>query len=119
MSWLKAIGAFFAGLFTKKTADAVLAGVRKAAPYVSSALQLAAVVASVVGGPAGATVGTVLAAASKLGVDALLKPDATDAELGTAMRDIVVAALRKKFPDATTAQLNLAVELAVNALKAK
>jgi hypothetical protein len=119
MNWLKAIGSFFKGLFSKQTADAILAGVRKASPYIATALQLAGVVASIVGGPAGRTVAAVLAAAAQLGVESLLKPDATDAELGTAMRDIVVAALRKRFPNATTAQLNLAVELAVNALKAK
>jgi hypothetical protein len=117
VNFLKKIVAFFVGLFSKKTADAILAGIRQAAPYVSSALQLAATVAGVVGGPAGRTVATVVQAAGRLGVDALIARDATDAQLGTALRDIVVAALKKEFPNASTADLNRAVELAVGALK--
>jgi hypothetical protein len=118
MNFLKKIAAFFVGLFSKKTADAILAGIRKAAPYIESAMKLAGVVAGIIGGPAGKTVAAVLAAAAQLGVDAIVKPDATDAEIGTALRDIVVAALRKQFPDASLADLNRAVELAVGALKA-
>jgi hypothetical protein len=59
-----------------------------------------------------------LAAANKFGVQAIIAPGATDAQIGTALRDAVVAALKLKYPNASTADLNRAVELAVGAVKA-
>ncbi len=117
MNWFGKIVNFLRGLFSRKTADAILGGIRKTAPYIDTAIELVQIGAAIVGGPVGRTVATVLEFAQKLGVDALLKPDATDAELGTAMRDIVVNALRVKYPEASTSDLNRAVELAVGATK--
>ncbi len=117
MSWIRKIAAFIAALFSGTTAQAILNGIRRAAPYVSEALELATLGASICGGAAGRTVATVVQFATRLGVPALLVPNATDAQLGTAMRDIVVAALKLKFPEADTASLNRAVEIAVGALR--
>lgn len=118
MNFLKKIGQFFDSLFSKRTADAVMEGVRKAAPYIGMAMQITGIVAGITGGPAGRTIGTVLQAANELGVQSLVRQGATDEELATAMRDIVVASLRKKFPGASTADLNRAIELAVGAIRA-
>jgi hypothetical protein len=119
MNFFKKVAAFFAGLFSPRTAAALLAGIRKATPYIKTAMELAGIVAGVVGGPVGRTVASVIAAAGSIGVDALLKPDASDAELATATRDIVVEALRKRFPNASVSDLIRAVELAVGALKSQ
>ena len=117
-SWLTKVGRFIASIFSAKTANAILAGIRAAAPYVSAAMELSAMAAAIVGGPAGKTIGAVLAVADKFGVQMLVKPDATDAELGTAIRDAIVAALKLKFPNASTADLNRAAEVAYGAVKA-
>ena len=114
---MKSVGGFFKGLFSSGTAKAILTGIRAAAPYVDAALELAAMAAPLCG-PAGRSVGGVIAFADRLGVEALVKPGASDAELGTALRDISVNALKMKFPEASTSNLNRAVEIAVGALKA-
>jgi hypothetical protein len=116
MSWLKKLGSFFAALFSPATAQAILSGIRKAAPYVDVALQLSTMAAGALG-PQGKTVATVLGLADKFGVQAFIKPDATDAELGTAIRDTIAAALKQKFPDASAADLNRAIEIAYGAVK--
>ena len=118
MSLISKIAACIVGLFSKKTADAILAGIRAASPYISEAMALASMAASIAGGPTGLTIAGVLAAANKLGVQAIIAPGATDAQIGTALRDAVVAALKLKYPNASTADLNRAVELAVGAVKA-
>ena len=118
MNWLKKVGSFIASIFSASTAAKILAGIRAAAPYVSAAMELSAMAAAIVGGPAGMTIGTVLAACDKFGVPNLVKSGATDAELQTAIRDAIVTALRLKFPNASTSDLNRAVELAYGAVKA-
>ena len=118
MNWLKSVGGFFKGLFSSRTVQAILKGIRDAAPYVEVAMELAGTAAAVCGGPTGRTVENALAFADSLGVKAALKRNATDAEIGTALRDITVNALKLKFPDANTSTLNRAVEIAVGALKA-
>ena len=118
MSWISKVATFIASFFSPKTANAILAGIRKAAPYLSAAIELSGMAAAIVGGPAGVTISTVLAAADKFGVEAFIKPDATDADLKTAIRDAIVKALKLKFPTASTSDLNRAVELAYGAVKA-
>ncbi len=117
MAWLSKVKDFLLNVFSSKTASAILTGIRAAAPYVSSAMEVAAMAAQLTGGSTGRTVSTVLQLADRLGVQALLRPAATDAELGTALRDITVASLKLKYPDASTATLNRAVELAVGTIK--
>lgn len=117
MSWINSVGNFFKNLFSSKTGAAILNGIKKAAPYINEAIQLATIAAGFIGGPAGATVAGVLAFAEKYGIEAVVKPGATDAEIKTAIRDAVVAVLRLKFPDASASDLNRAVELAVGSLK--
>ena len=118
MSLLSKIGAFFSSLFSAQTAAAILNGIRAASPYISAAMELSGMAAGIIGGPAGVTISGVLAVADKFGVRALIKPGATDADLKTAIRDSVVDALRMKFPNASTSDLNRAVELAYGAVKA-
>ena len=115
MDWLKAAFDWLWGLFPKPVARRIYSGIRRTAPYLGPALEIAGLAATIM--PGGRTVAGILAVAQKLGVDALLKSDATDAELDVAIRDVVVAALRLKFPGAGTADLNRAVELAVGAIQ--
>ena len=119
MNWLKSVFSFLGSLFSAKTANAILAGIRKAAPYVAEAMELSALAASVVGGPTGKTIAAALTVADKFGVQVLIKPGATDAEIGVAIRDAIAKALKLKFPDATDADLNRAIELAYGAVRSK
>ena len=115
MNWLKKVAAFFVRLFSPKTAAAIVAGIQKAAPYVSAALELASLVNKFA--PLGKTYGTVAMYADALGLPNILEGEVTEAKVGTALRDLTVMALKAKFPEASTADLNRAVEIAVGALK--
>jgi hypothetical protein len=115
MSWITNVSNFFKAIFSSKTSAAILAGIRRSLPLIELALQLAGVAASMTG--AGRTINAVLAVAEHLGVPALIKPDVTDAELSAALRDIVANAIKMKFPGASTADINRAIEIALGALK--
>lgn len=115
MEWLKAVWDLFGKLFSPSTQKAICNGVRRAAPYVSYALEMVRLGAEFTS--SARTCGTVLRFADALGVYPILRTDATDEELGSAMRDIVARALRMKFPDAKLSVLNLAIEIAVGSLK--
>lgn len=115
MNWLKKIGRFFAKLFSPSTAKAVVKGIQKAAPYVSAALELASIVDKVA--PMGKTYGAVMRYAEALGLKYVFEGEVTELKVQTALRDLTVKALQTKFPEASTSDLNRAVEIAVGALK--
>lgn len=117
MNWLKSVIAFFAGLFSKGTADKILAGIRKAAPYLELALKLSSTAATILGGPVGKSVSGVIAIADEFGVPVILAPEASDDEIGTAIRDAIAKAIRLKFPAASMADINRAIEIAYGAVK--
>jgi hypothetical protein len=117
MNWIKRVVSAVFGLFSRIDADDIIGGIRKAAPYVSLALNLSATAASIVGGPLGKTVAGVLAVADRFGVPVLIRPDATDAEIGTAIRDAIARAIVEKFPGAKLADINRAIELAYGAVR--
>lgn len=115
MNWLRKVWDFFGTVFAPSTADKIMTGIRKAAPYIQMAMELASVAATFTKG--GRTVQAVLDYASHLGVQAVLSPNVTEAELGTVLRNLTVDALKLKFPQADTSTLNRAVEIAVGAIK--
>lgn len=117
MNWLKKVASFFASIFSPKTATAILNGIRRAQPYIDLALKLSATAAAIIGGPAGKTVAGVLAVANEFGVDTLVRSDATDEQIGTAIRDAIAKAIQLKFPDASAADLHRAIEIAYGAVR--
>lgn len=114
--FLSKIGNFFKNVFSANTAAALFKGVKAAAPYVNAALQMAAMVSKFTP-EGGKTFGTVIRYAEALGITAVFEGEVTEQSVGTALRDITVKALRAKFPEASTSDLNRAVELAVGAIK--
>jgi len=114
--FLSKIGTFFKNVFSANTAAALVKGVKAAAPYVQAALQMCSMVEKF-SPNGGKTFGTVLRYAESLGINAVFEGEVTEASVGTALRDITVKALRAKFPEASTSDLNRAVELAVGAIK--
>jgi hypothetical protein len=112
MAWIKAVLNFFAGLFSRQTAEAFVSGIRAAAPYIRAALEFSEAAASICGGPVGRTVTTVAQLADKLGVMMILKDDLTVPQLGEAIREVIFRALQEKYPDAEARRLNRAIEVA-------
>jgi hypothetical protein len=115
MNWLRNTWDFVIGFFHSKPAAKIFNAIRRAAPYVDAAMAFAGI--ALQSTSAGRTLTNILATADALGVQAVLRPNATDAELAVALRNVVTAALKAKFPQAAGSDLNRAVEIAVGALK--
>ncbi len=113
MNWLKAIGSFFARLFTPETAVAIQRGIEACAPYVESALQVASIITYLT--PT-RTDDEILKAIKHYAVPVVW---GGAGDRSAVLREIAVAALQKKFPTASGSDLNRALELAVGAIKAK
>lgn len=116
MEWISKILKFIGKLFTPGESNAIVLGLRQAAPYVKAALELVKIAQSLAPFQ-GNTWGTVMRYAEALGLPALFEGVVTALKVETALRDLTVSALRRKFPEASTANLNRAVEIAVGALK--
>jgi len=116
MEWLNKIFRFIGKLFTPTVTNAIVLGLRQAAPFVKAALELVTIAQSLAP-PQGNTWGTVMRYADALGLPALFEGVVTDLKVQTALRNLTVTALKRQFPEAGTAVLNRAVEIAVGALK--
>lgn len=113
MSWLKKVGSFFARLFSPETAAAIQRGIEEAGPYIETALAVARTVAIFT--PTRAD-DEIIALIEHYSVPIFWN---RSGDRGTVLREIAVAALRKKFPNASEADLNRALEIAVGAIRAQ
>lgn len=116
MNWLKKVWDFVGMVFSPSTTKAIMKGIRRAAPYVQMALELAGIAKSLAPFQ-GNTWGTVMRYADALSLNYVFDGEVTELKVQTALRDLTVKALKAKFPEASTADLNRAVEIAVGALK--
>ena len=118
MGWLKKVWDFMGKLFSPSTANAIMLGIRAAAPYVQTALTLCSAAQALAPREApGKTFGTVMRYADYLNIPFVFDGEVTELKVQTALRDLTVKALRAKFPEASAADLNRAVEIAVGAIK--
>ena len=108
-SFLGKVYRLFKGVFGGGFADKLAAGVKRAVPYVRKAYEVCKLIAELA---PNRTLEEILEASEKLGVPALL-----DAPSGENMRYVAFKALKKAFPNAPDSAINLAIEIAVNALK--
>ncbi len=115
MNFLRSVWDFLGRLFSPNTQKAIFGGIRRATPYLAQALEYVRLAELVVGPDRTPT--KVLRVADQLGVHQFISAAPNDDELRTALRDIVVKALRLAFPGAKTSLLNLAVEIAVSSLR--
>lgn len=109
-NWLGSLWAAIKRLFTRDMAEAIQRGVEQAAPYTPAALEIARAIA--VATP-NRIDDEIVAAAAQFG--AAITPGQ---EIGEQLRSIALTGLRYLFPLASASALNLALELAVGALKA-
>ena len=107
---LRALARFFTGMFTAEFRARLIAAIEGTAPYLRIAYDFAKMAAAMT--PTRAD-DELFALAEALGVPALWAPDE---DRGTVIGRIILAALRRKFPDATDRVLNRARELAYGIL---
>jgi hypothetical protein len=107
---VEAVGKFFRWLFGGDAAEAYTRAVERAAPYLEAAWELVQVAARAV---PNRTFDEIVQLCAKYGVPVLWRSEAP----WDALRQFAFAVLRSRFPNASKAALNLAVELAVNRLK--
>jgi hypothetical protein len=108
-AFLSKLRQFFSDLFGGKFADKLLKGVERAAPYIRKAYEVCGVIAALT---PHRTLGELLDAADRLGVPLLAYGTPEEG-----MRQIAFQALKKAFPNAPDSAINLAIEMAVGALK--
>jgi hypothetical protein len=108
-AFLSKLRQFFSDLFGGKFADKLLKGVERAVPYIRKAYEVCGVIAALT---PNRTLKELLDAANHLGVPLL-----TYGTPEEGMRMIAFQALKKAFPSAPDSAINLAIEMAVGALK--
>jgi hypothetical protein len=110
MNWISSLFGKIKRFFAPEFGNRIVEGVRVAAPYIETAYEL--VQAAAAAAP-NKRLDQLLIAAQTLGVPALWRSD----DPGSALREIVVMALRKKFPGVPDRVLNRAIELAYGAIR--
>jgi len=110
--FLRKIYDFFAGLFTRDFGEKLYAGITRAVPYVRKAYEVCSLIAELT---PNRSIKEVLNVANKFGVEAF----AYGSSIEEGLRHIAFQVLRRTFPDAPDSAINLAIEMAVNALKAE
>jgi len=108
--FLQSIALFFARLFGADMWQRLLRGVEIAAPYLEFAYELVSIAAQAT---PNRTDDELLALARQLGVPAIWQSQ----DKGAAIRELVAAALRIKWPDLPDRIINRAIELAYGALR--
>lgn len=111
MNWIKKVLEFIRRLFAGDIAAKICAGIDAAAPYVLAAYEVASFAARMT--PTRSD-DEVLSLARELGVLNLFEPSS---DKGICIGNIVFAALRRKYPDATDRALRRAIEIAYGALR--
>lgn len=115
MDWLKKVWDRFVSFFSTSVQEKLFRSIRATAPYIEYALNLVELADKVNIG--GRSAKKILDLASQWGVRQFISVDASDLELATALRDVVVKALQYKFPEASTSVLNRVVEICVGVLR--
>jgi hypothetical protein len=108
-TFLSRLRQFFSDLFGGKFADKLLRGVERAVPYIRKAYEVCSLIATLA---PNRTLGELLDTADRLGVPLLAYGTPEEG-----MRQIAFQALKKAFPNAPDSAINLAIEMAVGALK--
>jgi len=111
MNWLKAIGRFFAKLFSPDTANAIQRSLEAVAPYIEPAFEVVKFVAMLTPSRADDEIVRLI---ERLAVPVVL---ASESDRGTVLRQIALAELEKRFPGVATRILNRAIEIAYGMLK--
>ena len=108
--FLRALARLFTGIFTAKFRARLIAAIEGALPYLRIAYEFAGIAIAMT--PT-RTDDELLALAEALGVPALW---AADEDRGIVIGRLILAALKRRFPDATDRILNRARELAYGIL---
>jgi len=109
-SFLSKLARFFSTIFSKDFWSLVLAGIESAAPYLEVAYEVVKIAAWMT--PTRAD-DELIALAEALAVPAVW----TSPDKGQAIREIVFAALKRRFPALPDRIINRAIELAYGALR--
>ncbi|GIU74776.1 MAG: hypothetical protein KatS3mg004_1863 [Bryobacteraceae bacterium] len=107
---IDAIKYWLSRLLSRDLVRNVLDGIERAAPYLDTAYELVQTAARLA---PNRTVAELASVADALGVPAVWRSD----DKGAAIRELVLAALRWRFPQVPDRVLNRAIELAYGALR--
>lgn len=108
---LRRIYEFLRGLFDREFAEKIYGGIERAVPYLRKAYEVCSVLAVLT---SNRSIKGLIDAANEFGVDVVAAGNVSEG-----LRMIAFQVLKRSFPDAPDSAINLAIEMAVNALKAE